>query len=95
MSQNDKNVDSPKGVVTAFRGNDNAAVRAAVFLIRCYKASISRYLGGQCRFVPSCSDYAIESFERFGFIKGMYKSLGRILRCNPLGGKGYDSPDEK
>jgi putative membrane protein insertion efficiency factor len=71
------------------------AVRAAIFLIRCYKASISRYLGGQCRFVPSCSDYAIECFEKFGFIKGMYKSLGRILRCNPLGGKGYNPPDDK
>ncbi|MCE5340362.1 MAG: membrane protein insertion efficiency factor YidD [Planctomycetaceae bacterium] len=69
---------------------NNLAVRAAIFMIRCYKASISRYLGGQCRFVPSCSDYAIESFERFGFIKGVYKSLGRILRCNPFGGKGFD-----
>lgn len=78
------------------RQNDKKsfAAKAAIFLIRCYKAGISRYLGGQCRFVPCCSDYAIESFEKFGFIKGMYKSVWRILRCNPFGSKGYDPVDK-
>lgn len=72
---------------------NDLAVRAAVFLIRCYKASIGRYLGGQCRFVPSCSDYAVQAITEFGFIRGTYKALGRILRCNPFGGKGFDPPD--
>ncbi|MEN6384323.1 MAG: membrane protein insertion efficiency factor YidD [Phycisphaerales bacterium] len=70
-------------------------VRIAIWLIICYKASIGRYLGGQCRFVPSCSDYAIESLKLFGFFKGSCKSLWRILRCNPFGGRGFDPPEGK
>jgi putative membrane protein insertion efficiency factor len=81
---------SPKGVSAR---NDGLGVRISIWLIMCYKASIGRYLGGQCRFVPSCSDYAIQSLKLFGFFKGAYKSVYRILRCNPLGGKGYDPPE--
>ena len=43
-----------------------------------------------CRYTPTCSEYAIQSLERYGLIKGWYLSIKRILRCNPLGGKGYD-----
>ena len=43
-----------------------------------------------CRFTPTCSNYAKEAIERYGFIKGWYLSIKRILRCNPFGGKGYD-----
>jgi len=69
-------------------------VKTAVFLIYCYKASISRYLGGQCRFVPSCSDYAVQALRKFGFLKGGLKAVWRILRCNPFGGRGFDPVDE-
>lgn len=43
-----------------------------------------------CRFVPTCSNYAIEAIERFGSIKGSYLTIRRILRCNPFGKSGYD-----
>ena len=43
-----------------------------------------------CRFVPTCSNYAIEAIERFGSIKGSYLTIRRILRCNPFGKNGYD-----
>ncbi len=43
-----------------------------------------------CRYIPTCSDYAIESLERYGSIKGGYLTIKRILRCNPLGSYGYD-----
>ena len=43
-----------------------------------------------CRFFPSCSSYAIESFEKKGFFKGFFLSVKRILRCNPWGGYGMD-----
>ena len=43
-----------------------------------------------CRFIPTCSNYAIEAIERFGSIKGSYLTIRRILRCNPFGKSGYD-----
>lgn len=43
-----------------------------------------------CRFVPTCSNYAIEAIDRFGSIKGSYLTIRRILRCNPFGKSGYD-----
>ena len=43
-----------------------------------------------CRFYPTCSNYAIEAIEKYGFIKGWYLSIKRILKCHPFGKKGYD-----
>lgn len=43
-----------------------------------------------CRFYPTCSDYAIESISTYGFFKGWFLAIKRILRCNPFGGSGYD-----
>jgi len=43
-----------------------------------------------CRYLPTCSAYAIESVERHGPVKGLYLATRRVLRCHPLGGHGYD-----
>lgn len=43
-----------------------------------------------CRHIPSCSNYMIESLERYGTLKGSYLGIKRILRCNPFGSYGYD-----
>ena len=43
-----------------------------------------------CRYTPTCSEYAIEAINEYGSIKGSYLAIKRILRCNPLGGYGYD-----
>lgn len=43
-----------------------------------------------CRFIPTCSNYAIEAIDRFGSVKGSYLTIRRILRCNPFGKSGYD-----
>ena len=43
-----------------------------------------------CRYVPTCSNYAIEAINTYGSFKGSYLTLKRILRCNPWGGSGYD-----
>ena len=48
-----------------------------------------------CRFIPTCSEYAITALERFGFFKGTYLSIKRIIRCNPLGKSGIDLVPEK
>jgi len=60
--------------------------------LRLYKRCISPVLGPACRFVPSCSDYAVQSLEEFGVVRGILLAMWRILRCNPLGGSGYDPP---
>ena len=59
-------------------------------LIKLYQFTISPLLGTNCRFVPSCSNYAIQAIEEKGVIKGIYFSLRRVLKCHPFGGSGYD-----
>lgn len=46
-----------------------------------------------CRFHPTCSEYMIQALEKHGLLKGLYKGLGRIFRCHPLGKFGYDPVD--
>ena len=64
-------------------------------LIRAYQRFLSPALPVACRFVPTCSDYAMEALERHGELRGGWLALRRILRCHPFGGHGYDPvPDE-
>ena len=51
---------------------------------------ISPWLGPQCRFTPTCSQYGIEAFKKYGPIKGLWLTVKRIARCNPWGGHGHD-----
>ena len=69
--------------------------RAVLVLLRGYKRWISPHLGNNCRFVPTCSEYAMQAVEIHGVLKGGLLSLWRILRCNPLGKYGYDPVPEK
>ena len=69
-----------------------------IFFIKSYQKILSPILGelgAECRFYPTCSQYAIEAIERFGVIKGMFLAVKRILRCNPFGGCGFDPVPEK
>lgn len=59
-------------------------------LVRIYQLALSPYLGGQCRFVPSCSDYACQCLKAHGPAKSIAKIGWRILRCNPWSAGGYD-----
>lgn len=61
-----------------------------IALVKGYQKIISPLFPPSCRFYPSCSEYAIESFRKFGMIKGGAKSVWRILRCNPFNKGGYD-----
>ena len=58
--------------------------------IRFYQRNISAHTPPTCRFVPTCSQYAITAIERFGALKGGWLAFYRILRCNPFGKSGYD-----
>ena len=58
--------------------------------IRFYQICISPMLGKNCRFHPTCSQYAIEALTTHGAVKGLLLAVWRSLRCNPWGGQGYD-----
>ena len=59
-------------------------------LIKCYKFLISPLLGQSCRYLPTCSDYSIEAFKTYGFFKGLFLSIKRILSCHPWRQGGFD-----
>ena len=61
-----------------------------VFLIRLYQKFVSPLFPPSCRFYPSCSEYAVQAFKKYGVLKGGAKSVWRILRCNPFNKGGYD-----
>jgi putative membrane protein insertion efficiency factor len=59
-------------------------------MILIYRYSLSCFLGRQCRFAPSCSEYGVEAIRKYGAWKGTLLTIRRILRCHPWGGSGYD-----
>tara|TARA_B100000767_G_scaffold229145_1_gene219741 strand:+ start:271 stop:513 length:243 start_codon:yes stop_codon:yes gene_type:complete len=60
-------------------------------IIKTYKMLISPYLAPSCRYMPTCSEYAIESLKTYGLIKGFFKATKRILSCHPLSKRdGFD-----
>ena len=61
-----------------------------IAFIKLYQLFISPIIGQNCRYLPTCSEYTIESLKHFGIIKGTFLSFKRICRCHPLGGHGYD-----
>ena len=61
-----------------------------LFLLRAYKWAISPLLLPSCRYVPSCSEYAIDAIDRYGAARGSLMALVRVLRCNPLAKGGID-----
>jgi hypothetical protein len=74
----------------------SASVRAALFALDFYRASLSPILAGTCRYEPSCSRYAYEAIERFGVWRGVWLGTKRLLRCHPLSRKfGFDPVPEK
>ena len=64
--------------------------KAMIFLIKIYQYLHLPFYRGSCKFIPSCSNYTIESLNKHGVIKGTYYSITRILRCNPFSKGGYD-----
>ncbi len=66
-----------------------------IFPVRLYQLFLSPFLGGRCRYAPSCSVYMIEAIEEWGVIKGIYLGTKRLLSCHPWGGHGYDPVPKK
>ena len=65
-----------------------------IFIIKIYKRMISPYLGNNCRYLPTCSDYFIECLKIYGLLQGSIKGIKRILTCHPIkilgGGSSYN-----
>lgn len=70
------------------------AIALPLLLIKLYQLTLSPYLGRCCRFTPSCSRYSAEAFKKHGFWRGLFLTIYRLLRCNPLCRGGYDPVPE-
>lgn len=64
--------------------------RILLWLIHFYRSNISPMYPASCRYLPTCSQYALEAVEKYGALKGGYLALRRILRCHPFRKGGYD-----
>jgi uncharacterized protein len=64
-------------------------------IIKFYRRFISPITPPTCRFHPTCSEYGLEAFRRFGFFKGFYLTVKRILKCQPFHKGGFDPVPEK
>lgn len=65
-------------------------VKILCWFIRCYKRLLSPWLGGHCRFYPSCSTYFLQALETHGAARGSVLGVTRLCRCHPLHPGGYD-----
>ena len=103
MSTIGKNNSIEKGITDKEKGEEKCSVWERVWrgvksvlsfpfvlLIKFYQVCISPLKPASCRFTPTCSQYAIEAFRKYGPLKGFYLAAKRILRCHPWGGSGYD-----
>jgi putative membrane protein insertion efficiency factor len=72
-----------------------AARRVATLPIRGYQKLISPLFVSRCRYYPSCSEYAVQSVERFGILRGLVLAGWRLLRCNPLSRGGFDPVEDQ
>lgn len=64
--------------------------RLLTLLILFYRVSLGRLLGGQCRFHPTCSQYALDAIQKYGAAQGGWRATKRICRCHPWSSGGWD-----
>jgi hypothetical protein len=62
----------------------------ALFLIRAYQLTLSPLLGNRCRYYPTCSAYAREAIDKYGFLRGTSLGIRRLLKCHPFHAGGID-----
>jgi putative membrane protein insertion efficiency factor len=72
------------------RAMNRGAATIVLYLLRAYKRAISPMFSPACRYLPTCSEYAVEAVERHGAWRGGLMSIKRLLHCHPFAGSGYD-----
>ncbi|CAN4118306.1 unnamed protein product [Withania somnifera] len=61
-------------------------------MLKFYKREISPIMPKSCRYIPTCSEYSMIAYKKYGVVKGTVLTAWRLCRCNPLGGSGFDPP---
>ncbi len=61
-----------------------------IALVYVYRGTLGMFLGGHCRYTPTCSQYMIDAVNKYGPLRGGSRGIKRIARCHPFGGSGYD-----
>lgn len=79
-----------KPLIVRQSGPARAVSAVLIGAIRAYRLCLSPWLGRACRYEPTCSVYALEAIERFGPARGAWLAAGRVCRCHPWAGSGYD-----
>jgi putative membrane protein insertion efficiency factor len=69
--------------------------KTLIYIIRFYQIALSPLLGKNCRFIPTCSEYAMDAIYEHGVIKGIYLSGKRVLKCHPFHQGGVDEVPKK
>jgi len=64
--------------------------RILIYIVKAYQLVLSPFFGQQCRFYPTCSQYAVEALQKHGAITGSYYTVHRLLRCHPWCDGGHD-----
>lgn len=84
-----------KAIRCAISSSDRCLQKISFFLIKSYQYSLGPLFYGRCRFLPTCSVYALEAIKIHGFFKGIYLIFKRLLRCHPGCAGGIDDVPEK
>jgi uncharacterized protein len=88
-------VSAPAQAVPSNATRPRLGVRGALLALRFYKAYLSVWMAGSCRFEPTCSQYAYEAIERLGVARGSWLALKRLARCQPFSRRfGFDPVPE-
>ncbi|KAF5476083.1 hypothetical protein F2P56_007825 [Juglans regia] len=91
-NKEDPNPENAQEEVAYHEVND-LGVKAALSMLKFYKTGeISPLLPNSCRYVPTCSEYSMEAYKKYGVVRGTVLTAWRLCRCNPLGGSGFDPP---
>ena len=61
-----------------------------IFFIRIYQNTLSPFIGRNCKYIPTCPEYTIQTIEKYGALKGTKMGIHRICRCRPFAKGGYD-----
>lgn len=69
---------------------NSAASGVILAIVWIYRGTLGIFMGGHCRFQPTCSQYMLDAVKKYGPWRGGWKGIKRVCRCHPWGGSGYD-----